>query len=147
MGFCLLLCLALHSWNHLSTRTVCLSHGCIHTTWSCWYTGEGGLCLPCTNALFLLFKELGEHWVLHSLGIRLSLCSGFLRLMCDFKKKAWSLLHNGDMCVTLGVSHLCHVWIESFIQVCEKVLKHLNVRSVFWYSLCMPHLRWCWPSF
>lgn len=78
-------CLGLLSCNHLSTCMVCLSH--LYDTCLLVHPVRCSLLFPSVGMLlFPVFKELRDNWALHSLCIRLSLGSAFLRVMCDFKK-------------------------------------------------------------
>lgn len=78
-------CLGLLNCNHLSTCMVCLSH--LYDTRLLVHPVRCSLLFPSVGMLlFPVFKELRDNWALHSLCIRLSLGSAFLRLMCDFKK-------------------------------------------------------------
>lgn len=81
------MCLGLLSRN-LSTCMVCLSRLCLCDTFLLVHRVRCSLLFLSVGMLFFpVFKELGDNWTLHSLCIRLSLGSAFLKLMCDLKKK------------------------------------------------------------
>lgn len=93
-------CLGLLSCNHLSTCMVCLSRLCLYDTFLPVHLVRCSLFFPSVGMLFFpVFKELGDKWTLHSLCIRLSLGSAFLKLMCDLKK------------IKIGAGHIMVTWV------------------------------------